>query len=199
MLNEEEEGGQEMQPEEKGEEDVGQEKMDAEEKQGKRKGLRARRGSINDEKDEGDSTKEGAAAVCDDNENISFISRPWRMVDGTLNRTVCKGMLEGILYHIMYRPGLTQRSLVEHYKDLLQPVAVVDLVEALINMGCVTKRTLVRGPKPSLFSSSVPKMRSDRQVETEDPDSVFYEPTISCCLRLAQVFPNERHWNLCLP
>jgi len=60
---------------------------------------------------------------------VSFISRPWRMVDGNLNRQVCKGMLEGILYHIMNRPGLTQQALVEHYKDVLQPMAVLDLVQ----------------------------------------------------------------------
>lgn len=62
-------------------------------------------------------------------ENVSFISRPWRVVDGNLNRQVCKGMLEAILYHIMFHPGVTQQSLVEHYKDTLQPMAVLDLVQ----------------------------------------------------------------------
>ena len=62
-------------------------------------------------------------------ENISFISRPWRLVDGKLNRQVCKGMLEAVLYHIMSRPGLTQQTLVEHYKDLLQPLAVLEIVQ----------------------------------------------------------------------
>uniref|UniRef100_A0A665SYB4 Uncharacterized protein n=1 Tax=Echeneis naucrates TaxID=173247 RepID=A0A665SYB4_ECHNA len=130
------------------------------------------------------------------NENVSFISRPWRMVDGTLNRQVCKGMLEAILYHIMFRPGLTQQALVDHYKDVLQPMAVLDLIQALIDMGCVTKKTLVKAPKPSLFTRShVHQRRSGTAPKMEEPDTVFYEPTISCCLRLAQVLPNERHWN----
>uniref|UniRef100_A0A4W6DK61 Uncharacterized protein n=1 Tax=Lates calcarifer TaxID=8187 RepID=A0A4W6DK61_LATCA len=132
-------------------------------------------------------------------ENVSFISRPWRMVDGKLNRQVCKGMLEALLYHIMYQPGLTQQTLVEHYKDVLQPLAVLDLVQALIDMGCVTKKTLVKGPKPTLFGHTVHQTKSETGVKTEDPDTVFYEPTISCCLRLSQVLPNERHWNNCLP
>uniref|UniRef100_A0A667WWP0 Ral transcription factor IIIC subunit 1 n=1 Tax=Myripristis murdjan TaxID=586833 RepID=A0A667WWP0_9TELE len=122
---------------------------------------------------------------------VSFISRPWRMVDGQLNRPVCKGMLEGVLYHIMSRPGLTQQTLVEHYKNVLQPVVVLDLVQALIDMGCVKKRTLVPCPKPSLFSRPV----DQAGVRTATPDRVFYEPTVSCCLRLAQVLPNEPHWN----
>uniref|UniRef100_A0A8C4IB21 General transcription factor 3C polypeptide 1 n=1 Tax=Dicentrarchus labrax TaxID=13489 RepID=A0A8C4IB21_DICLA len=131
--------------------------------------------------------------------NVSFISRPWRMVDSSLNRQVCKGMLEAILYHIMYRPGLTQQALVEHYKDVLHAMAVLDLVEALIEMGCVTKRTLVKAPKSSLFSRPVNQTRSETTIKIEEPDKVFYEPTISCCLRLSQVLPNERHWNYCLP
>lgn len=61
--------------------------------------------------------------------NRSFISRPWRMVDGNLNRQVCKFMLEAVMYHVMSRPGLTQQTLVEHYKDKLQPMAVLDLLQ----------------------------------------------------------------------
>uniref|UniRef100_A0A8D3BQY2 B-block binding subunit of TFIIIC domain-containing protein n=1 Tax=Scophthalmus maximus TaxID=52904 RepID=A0A8D3BQY2_SCOMX len=128
-------------------------------------------------------------------ENVSFISRPWRMVDGKLNRLVCKGMLESVLYHIMTRPGLTHQSLVEHYKDVLQPMAVLDLLQALLDMGCLTKKTLVKSPKPSLFSRPVCPTRSEMGEMLEEPDAVFYEPTISCCLRLSQVLPNERHWN----
>uniref|UniRef100_A0A3B4ZLA2 General transcription factor IIIC subunit 1 n=1 Tax=Stegastes partitus TaxID=144197 RepID=A0A3B4ZLA2_9TELE len=131
--------------------------------------------------------------------NVSFVGRPWRMVDGKLNRPVCKGMLEAILYHVMSRPGITQKTLVEHYKDLLQPMAVLDLMQALIDLGCVTKKTLVKSPKPSLFSRPARQTRSEPKVKTEEPDTVFYEPTVSCCLRLCQVLPNERHWNNCIP
>lgn len=60
---------------------------------------------------------------------LSFISRPWRMVDGSLNRSVCKGMLEGVLCNIMSRPGITHQTLLEHYKAVLQPMALLDLLE----------------------------------------------------------------------
>ncbi|XP_056136206.1 general transcription factor 3C polypeptide 1-like [Lampris incognitus] len=128
-------------------------------------------------------------------EIYSFISRPWRMVDGSVNRPACKGMLEAILYHIMSKPGLTEQTLVEHYKDVLQPVVILDLTQALIELGCVKKRSVIKGPKPSLFSRSAGRIGGDTGVGTEDANSVFYEPTISCCLRLAQVLPNEPHWN----
>ncbi|XP_041790222.1 general transcription factor 3C polypeptide 1 [Chelmon rostratus] len=185
LLSLEEEGGQQVQPEEKGHEEARQEKMETEERHEKKE-----EDSVTDERDE---------EAGDDDESLSFISRPWRMVDGGLNRQVCKGMLEAVLYHIMYRPGLMQQTLVEHYKDVLQPMAVLDLVQALIDMGCVTKKTLVKTPKPSLFARSGQQTRSETNVTIEEPDTVFYEPTISCCLRLSQVLPNERHWNYCIP
>lgn len=75
--------------------------------------------------------------------DMSFISRPWRMVDGKLNRQVCKGMLEAVLYHVMSRPGLTQQSLVEHYKDVLQPMAVLDLVQVNRNTSEYVLRCLI--------------------------------------------------------
>uniref|UniRef100_H3CS41 Uncharacterized protein n=1 Tax=Tetraodon nigroviridis TaxID=99883 RepID=H3CS41_TETNG len=136
--------------------------------------------------DEEEARPPAAAAPpsgADDDHTLSFISRPWRMVDGSLNRPVCKGMLEGVLCSIMSRPGVTHQALLEHFRAVLQPMALLDLLEALVDMGCVLRKTLVKSAKPSLF---------------EDPDSVYYEPTLSCCLRLGQALPNERHWNYCL-
>ncbi|KAM8878595.1 general transcription factor 3C polypeptide 1 [Spinachia spinachia] len=129
--------------------------------------------------------------AADDPGNRSFISRPWRMVDGNLNRQVCKFMLEAVMYHVMSRPGLTQQTLVEHYKDKLQPMAVLDLVQALIEMGCVTRNTLSRPPKASLFGRRV--QPASAETKAEDPALVFYEPTVSCLLRLSRAIPEERH------
>ncbi|KAM6939477.1 general transcription factor 3C polypeptide 1 [Xenentodon cancila] len=166
---------------------------EGEKKDDKKRRRRTRKSSMNDERHK--EACSPTAGSGDNEENLSFISRPWRLVDGKLNRQVCKGMLEAVLYHIMSRPGLTQQTLVEHYKDLLQPVAVLEIVQALIEMGCVTKKTLIKGPKPSLFSRSDHQSRRETRVKLEEPDAVFYEPTVSCCLRACQVLPNERHWN----
>uniref|UniRef100_A0A4W5KUK9 B-block binding subunit of TFIIIC domain-containing protein n=1 Tax=Hucho hucho TaxID=62062 RepID=A0A4W5KUK9_9TELE len=125
--------------------------------------------------------------VCD----VSFISRPWRIVDGSLNRPVCKGMLEAVLYHIMTRPGLPEHILLEHYRGVLQPVVVLDLVQALVDLGCIKKKYVTRRPKPSLFSRPAAFL----VVEEERTTTVFYEPTIDCCLRLGQVLPHENNWN----
>uniref|UniRef100_UPI003AAA6387 general transcription factor 3C polypeptide 1 n=1 Tax=Centroberyx gerrardi TaxID=166262 RepID=UPI003AAA6387 len=198
LLNSGEVGKQTL-PEEEGEDEAAQEKNETEEKCAR---LEEEGGEQRDKEERKEKERDDEAcsppagpADTDDGEDLCFISRPWRMVDGKLNRPACKGMLEGILYHIMSRPGLTQQTLVEHYKDVLQPMAILDLVQALIDMGCVTKRTLIRCPKPSLFSRSVGRTGGEAGVRMEESDTVFYEPTISCCLQLAQVLPNEPHWN----
>ncbi|CAL8354123.1 unnamed protein product [Boreogadus saida] len=129
-------------------------------------------------------------------EEMSYISRPWRMVDGSINRLACKGMLEGLLYHVMARPGITQHCLVEHYQNTLQPMAVLDLIQALIDMGCVRRKSVV-SRKATLFSRHADPP-TEPAAATSGPgatDTWFYEPTISCVLRLAQVLPNEPHWN----
>ncbi|XP_026158449.1 general transcription factor 3C polypeptide 1 [Mastacembelus armatus] len=196
LLNLDVEGEKKTQPEKREEENTAQENEEREEEKKER---RTRQRSVSGERHEESDSALTASVDIKDDENVSFISRPWRMVDGKLNRGVCKGMLEAVLYHIMSRPGVTQQTLVEHYKDILQPMVVLDLVQALIEMGSVTKKTLVKGPKPSLFRPCVDQTRRETEMKLEEPDTVFYEPTISCCLRLGQVLPNERHWNYCMP
>ncbi|KAF7662374.1 hypothetical protein LDENG_00237400 [Lucifuga dentata] len=199
LLNSSEDEVKPTLPEEIGEEEAVLEKVETErrlvrleEKEREKKSTEDR---IETERDDEASFPSAGPAAPDENGNLSFISRPWRLVDGKLNRQVCKGMMESVLYHIMSRPGLTQQALLEHYKGILQPMAVMDLLQALIELGCVSKRALVKAPKPSLFSHSAGQTRGQTEVRVEEPDTVFYEPTISCCLRLAQVLPNERHWN----
>ncbi|CAG5928749.1 unnamed protein product [Menidia menidia] len=193
-LNSQEEGSVRTQPEKEGEGEV---QGETDQRQHQKRELRPRKSSTDEERHAEACSPPTASA--DEEESLSFISRPWRLVDGKLNRPVCKGMLEALLCHVMSRPGLTQQSLVEHYKDVLQPVAVLDLMQVLLDLGCVTKKTLVKDPKPSLFSRWEQKSRGETAVKVEQPDTVFYEPTISGCLRLCQVLPNERHWNDFIP
>lgn len=75
---------------------------------------------------------------CRDCEGICFIGRPWRIVDGRLNTAVCKGMMEAMLYHIMARPGVPESCLLQHYQDILQPIAVLELLQVWSGAGPVS-------------------------------------------------------------
>lgn len=129
-----------------------------------------------------------------DCEGICFIGRPWRIVDGRLNTAVCKGMMEAMLYHIMARPGVPESCLLQHYQDILQPIAVLELLQALEFLGCIKKRLLRKPPAVSLFSQPVVE-EAEVPPGPSESSMVFYEPTLDCTLRLGRVFPHEVNWN----
>ncbi|NXN15434.1 TF3C1 factor, partial [Indicator maculatus] len=134
------------------------------------------------------------SCVCRAQENVCFIGRPWRIVDGKLNKPVCKGMMEAVLYHIMTKPGLTEDLLLQHYLGVLQPVAVLEILQGLEALGCI-RRFYMKKPSPvSLFSQPALEEQLSNPKLSETP-TVYYEPTIDCTLRLGRVFPSEVNWN----
>ncbi|NXX39048.1 TF3C1 factor, partial [Tricholaema leucomelas] len=127
-------------------------------------------------------------------ENVCFVGRPWRIVDGNLNKPVCKGMMEAVLYHIMTKPGLTEDLLLQHYLGVLQPVAVLEILQGLETLGCI-RRFYMKKPSPvSLFSQPALEENLSDPKLSETP-TVYFEPTIDCTLRLGRVFPSEMNWN----
>ncbi|XP_074866838.1 general transcription factor 3C polypeptide 1 isoform X2 [Carettochelys insculpta] len=126
-------------------------------------------------------------------ENVCFIGRPWRIVDGTLNTPVCKGMMEAVLYHIMTKPGITENTLLQHYMGVLQPVSVLEILQGLEALGCIRRFCMKKTSPVSLFSQPVFEELTDPKL-SETP-TVFYEPTVDCTLRMGRVFPHEVNWN----
>ncbi|XP_056392115.1 general transcription factor 3C polypeptide 1 [Hyla sarda] len=123
-----------------------------------------------------------------------FLGRPWRIVDSSLNKPVCKGMLEAVLYQVMTKPGITQHNLIKHYNDVLQPVIILELLQVLEQIGCIKKSYIEKPTKASLFSKTeIPQLFKHSKI-SEDLN-VFYEPSIDCTLRLGGIFPSEVNWN----
>ncbi|XP_009707373.1 PREDICTED: general transcription factor 3C polypeptide 1, partial [Cariama cristata] len=127
-------------------------------------------------------------------ENVCFIGRPWRIVDGNLNKPVCKGMMEAVLYHIMTKPGVTEDMLLQHYMGVLQPVAVLEILQGLETLGCIRRFYMKKPSLVSLFSQPVMEEQLNNPKLSETP-TIYYEPTIDCTLRLGRVFPCEVNWN----
>ncbi|NXU57322.1 TF3C1 factor, partial [Turnix velox] len=127
-------------------------------------------------------------------ENVCFIGRPWRIVDGNLNKPVCKGMMEAVLYHIMTKPGVTEAMLLQHYLGVLQPVAILEILQGLETLGCIRRFYMKKPSTVSLFSQPVVEEQLNNPKLSETP-TVYYEPTIDCTFRLGRVFPNEVNWN----
>ncbi|XP_071617469.1 general transcription factor 3C polypeptide 1 isoform X2 [Heliangelus exortis] len=143
----------------------------------------------------GSSTRDISQAARDRAcENVCFIGRPWRIVDGNLNKPVCKGMMEAVLYHVMTKPGIPEATLVQHYGGVLQPVAVLEILQGLEALGCIKRFYMKKPSLVSLFSQPVVEEQLNNPKLSETP-TVYYEPTIDCTLRLGRVFPSEVNWN----
>ncbi|XP_072839107.2 general transcription factor 3C polypeptide 1 isoform X1 [Pogona vitticeps] len=134
-------------------------------------------------------TEEGRAG-----ETFCFVGRPWRIVDSSLNKPVCKGIMEGVLCHIMTKPGITEAALRHHYLGILQPVALLEILQGLESLGCIRKFHLKNQPATSLFSKPVLEEVITEPRLSETP-TVFYEPCVDCTLKMGRVFPYELNWN----
>ncbi|KAI5091211.1 general transcription factor 3C polypeptide 1 isoform X2 [Silurus meridionalis] len=138
----------------------------------------------------------GEKAEISEQNMLRFVARPWRAVDGSVNRPVCKGMLEALLLHIMTHPGVPEPTLLQHYSRVLQPLVILDLLKVLEELGCVTKRFTVKRPKVSLFSRpAIPKVKGHGEVGVMEDVVGFYEPTVDCSIRISKLFPHESSWN----
>ncbi|XP_061455573.1 general transcription factor 3C polypeptide 1 [Rhineura floridana] len=126
--------------------------------------------------------------------NAYFVGRPWRIVDGSLNKPVCKGIMEGVLCHIMTKPGITEAALRHHYLGVLQPVALLEVLQGLESLGCIRKFHLKKQSAPSLFSKPILEEVVPSPKLSNTP-TVFYEPAIDCTLKMGRVFPYELNWN----
>ncbi|XP_053132773.1 general transcription factor 3C polypeptide 1 isoform X3 [Hemicordylus capensis] len=126
--------------------------------------------------------------------NICFVGRPWRIVDGSLNKPVCKGIMEGVLCHIMTKPGITEAALYHHYTGVLQPVALLEILQGLEALGCIKRYYLKKQSPTSLFSPPVLEEEISSPKLSDTP-TVFYEPTLDCALKMSRVFPYELNWN----
>uniref|UniRef100_A0A8D2KVN9 General transcription factor IIIC subunit 1 n=1 Tax=Varanus komodoensis TaxID=61221 RepID=A0A8D2KVN9_VARKO len=127
-------------------------------------------------------------------EHVCFVARPWRIVDGSLNKPVCKGIMEGVLCHIMTKPGIPEVALHHHYAGVLQPVALQEILQGLESLGCIRKLHLEKQSPTSLFSRPEPEQVLTNPRLSTTP-TVFYEPTIDCTLKIGRVFPYELNWN----
>ncbi|XP_058013284.1 general transcription factor 3C polypeptide 1 isoform X3 [Ahaetulla prasina] len=127
-------------------------------------------------------------------DSICFVGRPWRIVDGSLNKPVCKGIMEGVLGHIMTKPGITEAALQHHYLGVLQPVALLEILQALESLGCIRKFHFERPGAASLFSKPA-REEVITSGKLSDAPAAFYEPTIDCTLKMGRVFPYELNWN----
>uniref|UniRef100_A0A8C5S921 Ral transcription factor IIIC subunit 1 n=1 Tax=Laticauda laticaudata TaxID=8630 RepID=A0A8C5S921_LATLA len=128
-------------------------------------------------------------------DSICFVGRPWRIVDGSLNKPVCKGIMEGVLGHIMTKPGITEAALQHHYLGVLQPVALLEILQALESLGCIRKFHFQRRRGAASLFSKPTWEEALPGGKLSSAAAAFYEPAIDGPLKMGRVFPYELNWN----
>jgi hypothetical protein len=83
---------------------------------------------------------------------VQLIPRPWRYIDGLLNRKVLQKMLESILLHLKTNPSSSFESISQHYCPVLQPIMTLELLEILDYFNCLTITRLKREEECTLTS-----------------------------------------------
>ncbi|CAH1265988.1 GTF3C1 [Branchiostoma lanceolatum] len=116
-------------------------------------------------------------------EPVAFLSRPWRAVDGSVNRQVLQNMLQGVLLRILQKPGISQTAVLQHINTVLPAMAALQLLQMLQSVGCITSRHVRRAPKATLFSAPVSLIEGKG-----DNDEIYYEPTADAILKLNELF-----------
>lgn len=99
---------------------------------------------------------------------VCLIPRPWRYIDGLLNRPVLQKMFETILIYLKSYPNATFETISEHFCPVLQPIMTLELLEMLEKCKCIGKIYLKKEVECNLFSNF--QNGSERVLNEEDLD-----------------------------
>lgn len=122
---------------------------------------------------------------------ICIIPRPWRYIDGLLNRPVLKKMLESIMLYLKTNPNSSFNSISSHFCPVLQPIMTLELLEMLEQLKCVKKIAVKNEKLCDLLSDFNNGSRKVINDEDLDGDEIFsYYLNQSSIFNIKKVFPN---------
>ena len=120
---------------------------------------------------------------------VCLVPRPWRYIDGLLNRQVLQKMLETIIIYLKTYPNSTLEKISNHFCPVLQPIMTLELLEMLEALKCVCKVVLAPEDSCDLFSDF---RNGSSQIEDPDEqmgDEIFcYQPIQNAIFTIKNVF-----------
>jgi len=94
-------------------------------------------------------------------------------------------MVESVMLYIISNPGCSFQSLCTKYSPYIQPIAMLEIMEFLEELGCISRIVLGKSHKPGLFTKR--PLYTERSELTEE-DIEHYEATTMCTTKLGQFF-----------
>ena len=140
-----------------------------------------------------ENTQNDADLIAKKFKTVCLIPRPWRYIDGLLNRPVLKQMLETIILHLKSYPNSTFEQLGAHFSPILQPIMTLELIEMLERLKCVKKIVLKKETSCDLFSDfNNGSFRFDSQEDSrlEGDETFAYHCIQNSIFTIKKVFPD---------
>jgi hypothetical protein len=132
------------------------------------------------------------AAAAKNFKSVCLIPRPWRYIDGLLNRPVLKRMLESILVYLKTYPNVTFEAIGNHFCPVLQPIMTLELLEMLEQLKCVSKNVLKREVDCDLFSDFTNGSRHVSTDQDDDDDDLDGDEIFTYYLNANSIFTFKR-------
>ncbi|XP_031625024.1 general transcription factor 3C polypeptide 1 [Contarinia nasturtii] len=116
---------------------------------------------------------------------------PWIRVNGSVNRRVIDKYAGTILLHCIEHVGLTLFTLCTRFHYLL-PIHVHEIVQYLEEFGCITKTTMTKRKKVTLFSK-YQSVSTGPATDLDDFKDIVIEPTIDAVVKMSIFIGNKKY------
>lgn len=122
---------------------------------------------------------------------ICIVPRPWRYIDGLINRHVLKKMFESIVLYLKTNPNSSFSSISSHFCPVLQPIMTLELLEMLEHLKCVKKIALKNENVCDLlsdFNNGSRKIINEQDLDGDEINSYYLNQ--SSIFNIKKIFPN---------
>lgn len=133
----------------------------------------------------------GENTISKEFKKVLLVPRPWRYVDGLLNRQSLHKMLESIILFLKTYPSASFERISAHFSPALQPVHTLELLEMLEKMLCVRSEKMRPECECNLkssFDSGSSWVTDDDLLEGDE--IVCYECTSDSMFIMKKLFNN---------
>ena len=116
-----------------------------------------------------DNSRKQTATKTQMNSYSSKPCRPWMTMTGEMNKNAYNTLHRSVLAYIIKYPGVQKYAITKHFVNLVYPVAIDDILQKLVECGCIERRVCYI-KKQTLFSSKDGKKSS---YYLSKPDAMF--------------------------
>lgn len=114
------------------------------------------------------------------------VCRPWLKLNCDLCPRMLRKFQRAMLSLIMMCPGIKESALQGHFRTLLSPIALREILHSLELNGCISKHVHIKIKKPSLFGSVDSFLLSDGECDNGESDDPYYLPKMECTLNITE-------------